>query len=379
MSISLKDIESEVNSSDPKPEVSRSLGLKRLLSIELNGIRLKDKERANFYEQFGTLLTAGLGVKPALELCRSQQKPKVKEVVDDLLHWLTSGEGLSSAMQKTEAFSSYEIFTVQIGEESGRLAQVLLSLKVHFEQKIARRRAIIGALSYPAVVVLTAFGAMAFMLSYLVPMFSDLFARAGKDLPQITKVVVAISEHLDAMGVNILILSLVFWLFNRLASTNSRYLLMRAKYIIRIPIIGRWIKNNLHLEFLQSMSLLLGSKVSIVRSLELCSIMSKSVYLKSLLEDIQSKIVDGITFSQAISQSHFFDENVVALIKVGEESNQLDSLIAGMANDKLKEIEHQGKVLNSILEPLLIVFLGGLVAIILVAMYLPMFQMGTSF
>ncbi len=139
-------------------------------------------------------MDAGVDIRTALELIRNEQeKNKIKKVFDQVIQQVVKGASLSEALQKSQQFSSYEYFSVQIGEETGKLIVVLKELATYYQKKIRQRRQIMGAITYPLVVLIVAFGAVTFMIAYVVPMFSDVFRRFGSDLPAVTRSVIVVS------------------------------------------------------------------------------------------------------------------------------------------------------------------------------------------
>ena len=162
--------------------------------IKLFNSGLSDKKKERFYSEMTILFTAGVDVKTALELIEEEQtKNSDKELFGKIREMVIEGRSISSAIEQTGKFSAYEYYSLQIGEESGKLSEVLKDLAGFFAGKIKQKRQIVNALSYPSVILLTAFGAIFFMMRFVVPMFADIFKRFKGDLPAITKLVIRIS------------------------------------------------------------------------------------------------------------------------------------------------------------------------------------------
>ena len=163
--------------------------------IRLFENQLNDKKKERFYSELNILFSAGVDIKTALELIEEEQLKKAdKELFGNIRELIVNGGSLSEAIRTTGKFSTYEYYSIKIGEESGRLPEVLEELAVFFSKKIRQKRLVLNALSYPSIVFLTAFGAIFFMMKFIVPMFADVFLRFGGDLPYITKLIIKISK-----------------------------------------------------------------------------------------------------------------------------------------------------------------------------------------
>jgi type IV pilus assembly protein PilC len=197
------DISKFKTSSRPVKKEKPGQGILDFLNkdISFSGSRLKDVQRESFYMELSILLEAGVDIKSAFELIATEQrKPSVQKLFHSIKDFVIAGGTLSEALRHTGAFSNYEYFSVQIGEETGKIITVLNDLAAFYKNKTRQRRQIIGALTYPAIVLLTSFGAIFFMLNFIVPMFSDIFKRFGGKLPYITQSIIHVSNFLKANG-----------------------------------------------------------------------------------------------------------------------------------------------------------------------------------
>lgn len=376
MAFSLNDIEGYKD----RPAARKTGRFQKWLNFELNSKSLSKKEKLQLYSQLALLLKAGLNLKSAMELCLDERKEnKLSTKLKTLIRGLEQGDTLSKAMTQVSGFSDFEAFSIKMGEESGNLSLVLEGLRNNYQDQISRNRAILGALSYPIVIACTAFGVLAFMFSYLVPMFKDLFSRMDRELPWLTQMVIEISSYTPTILFSSIVVVLSAFLINGFLAKQETYLLKRELILNKVPFIGKLVKENHKLQFLQSLHLMLEAKVPLIRALEISRLMLKSPLLKSIVKQVEFEIVNGARFSEAVRKSAYFETKISMLLKVGEETNQLASIVNRVSQDKLEEIAHRSKLMSSILEPLTIVFLGAIVALILISMYLPMFQMGNTF
>ncbi|MCF8284525.1 MAG: type II secretion system F family protein [Sphingobacteriales bacterium] len=358
------------------------VSLKILMSkdISIGRTSLNDQFRESFYLELQVLLNAGVDIRTTLELIASEQKKKFqKELVEKLKELIIGGKSLSSAMQNCKEFSAYEYYSVQIGEESGKLNQVLKELSLFYKSKIKQRRQLISALTYPSVILFTSFAAIFFMMNFIVPMFSDIFKRFGNDLPWITQQIVYLSESLrnNFWWLFLIIVGLSIFLYTQ--RDSDWYRKYSSNLILSIPIIGNLIHKINLARFSNSLSLLISSRIPILRAIQLVKQMMKFYPIEISLESIESDVMKGMSLNKAMSNFDVYPAKMISLVKVGEEVNQLEHFFSQISRQYTEEVEHQSAVISNLLEPIILLFLGGIVAIILIAMYLPLFQMSNVF
>jgi type IV pilus assembly protein PilC len=362
-------------------EKSSSFDIKKILEtdIKLFPVKFTDKNKESFYLELSTLLKAGLDIKSALELIEEEQeKPKHKEIIHKVKEDLVNGASLWEALQQSGYFTPYEYYSVQIGEETGKTNLVLDQLYQFYHVKLKQRRQFISALSYPVIILFTSIGAVSFMLLFIVPMFNDVFKRFGGDLPYITKVIINVSGAIKSniFWVVPLIGIIVYYIYK---NRNKEWMLkFSAKAVSKIPVIGKIIYAIQLARFCSSMSLLLGSKVPIIRSLGLIKQMITFYPIQITLQKMGDDIMNGKSLHSSMAEFNVYNRKMVSLIKVGEEVNKLDVFFEKLSSQFSNDVEHQTSLLNTFLEPAMIIFLGVVVGFILLAMYMPMFQMSTT-
>jgi type IV pilus assembly protein PilC len=348
--------------------------------IQLGGDKLPDRVKEGFYLELSTLLEAGVDIRTSLELIKNEQKKKkTKALFEEILQQVVNGTTLSEALKRKRHFTSYEYFSVQIGEETGKLLQVLKELSVFFQKKIKQRRQVTGALMYPAVVLVVAFSAAAFLLTYVVPMFSDVFKRFGNDLPPVTKAVITLSVFLKKYtGIFFLFLitliAAVFW-----QRKKSWYRHFSTAALLKMPVVGGIVQKIYLSRFANTMALLAGAKIPIVQAIQLTRQMITFYPIERSLSDIEERIIAGEALHKSLSTFSVYPPKMVSMIKVGEEVNQLELFFTRIATQYSNEVEYQANMLNKLLEPLIIVVLGLIVGVVLIAMYLPLFKLGQGF
>lgn len=348
--------------------------------IQLFGGRIGDKIKEQFYSQLFLLLSAGVDMKSALELfVQTRKRKREKLVFDAIREKVIGGSSLSDAMGTERIhFTEYERFGVMIGEESGKLNDVLREQSDYFSKKIKQRRQFVSVLTYPAVVFVVAIGAVFFMMRFIVPMFSDVFKRFGGDLPELTRMVLHVSDLFSDYGYLILSAILLGVVLTVTQSKKEWFRAFGSKIVLRIPVLNQLILKIYLTRFCQAMSLLLSSKTPLVKAIDLARNMVGFYPIERSLEVVREDILRGESLNKSLSKFAIYDPSFLALLRAAEEVNKVDVIFGKLAKQYSDEVEQQSGVFGALIEPVIIVFLGLLVAVILVAMYLPLFQLSTT-
>ena len=325
------------------------------------------------------MIAAGVDIKAALDLVEEEQKrEKHTAIIRNIKAQVVNGSSFSESLRDSGQFTPYEYYSIQIGEEIGQLSPVLQELATYFTQKLKQRRQFVSALSYPLLVLFTSLGAVGFMLYFIVPMFSDVFKRFGGELPYITQLIIDLSQGLGDYLLIILLIVGGITASLVMVSTKTWFMRISSRLLIRVPIFGS-VYAGIHLaRFCSSMTLLIGAQVPLLRAIQLVRQMISFYPIRSALVQVEQDIMAGKSLHQSLSQFSIFDSRLVALVKVGEEVNQLATFFGKLSTHYSEEVEHKTSLLSTFMEPLMIIFLGLVVGFILIAMYLPMFQLSTS-
>lgn len=349
--------------------------------ISFGGKELSDKKKEYLYLELSSLLLAGINLKTSLELVTAEQEKEndrklFKDIQDSVLN---NGIAFSKALEKSGKFSLYEVYSIQIGEETGKLSEVLQDLAKYYQGKIKQRRKIVSTLTYPFMVLLSSFGAVYFMLKVVVPMFADVLKRFGGQLPWITEMVISISKGMETyfLPVFLLFTALIIFLY-RVRKTET-YRKIVSGFLLRVPVAGNLIKKIYLGRFCNSMRLLISAHVPLLRAIALSRQMVGWYPIESSLQKVEDDILNGKSLHQSLQQFKVYPSKMIQLVRIGEESNKLDYFFAKIAEQYGEEVEYQTTSLSSMMEPLFIIVVGFLVGVIMIAMYLPMFQMGNTF
>jgi type IV pilus assembly protein PilC len=358
----------------------KSFDLDSLLKKEITFFSkpFSNKKKEAFYTELSVLLNAGINLKDALTLITEEFKSKKdKALFENLIKEIVNGSNFSSAISITKDFSEYEYYSLKIGEETGTLQKVTQELGLFFRRRNEQKRNIINALTYPIVVLTTALLAVIFMLKFIVPMFADIFKQNNVELPWLTKVIMSFSEGFQKYFSVFLLFIFLLFIFRKMIVKKEWYQKFSTKIILKIPFVGELVRKMFLAQFTQATALLTGAKVPILNSIQLTSNMIPFYPLKKGLLEVEKQILLGKSLSESLQSHSIFDSKMISLIKVADETNQNEFIFKRLTTQYNEEIQHKSKMLSTILEPLIIIVLGAIVAVILIAMYLPMFQLST--
>lgn len=346
--------------------------------ISFNGGKWNTKKKEQFFTELSVLFMSGIDLRQSLELLSEENKTKkessfFKAVYDDVVNGIPFYETL----QSSKKFSDYEIETLRVGEATGNLGLVSKDLGEFCKKKNDQRRQITSALTYPVIVILTAFLVVFFMMNYVVPLFKDIFEQNNVELPGITQMILSFSEFLQHNFYGILIVLLLFVVLHFLIRKYHWYKRFIALATLKIPLVGDFIKAIYILRFIQVMKLLANSKISITESLEMSSSLISFYPLKEAINNINKNVVRGAKLSESFREHSIFNTRIITLLKVAEETNQTEFIFEKLYEQYSKELDYKSKQFTNLLNPMLTILIGAIVGVVLIAMYLPMFKLSS--
>lgn len=372
MSIDLRNIEK----TSPKKE----LGLSKVLNKDIKWGRgeFSSKRKEDLYSELGILIGSGLDIKSSFMVLIEENHKKTKLFYQSVYDQLVKGISLSNALQSTEKISTYEYYTIRIGEETGNLVVVLKQLTLHFAESIKQKRQLINTFSYPTLVVSTAIVVVLFMMNFIVPMFEELFKRFHGELPALTRAVIFsskfISKYLWGMVLTLLIMGVSLFYVRK----TDLFRKITSSLILKVPGVSTVIRKMYLAKFCQTFSLLNSSRIPIITSIQLIQKIIGFYPFEVALMQIENDLVNGKLLHESFRPYDIFDGKLITLTKVGEEVNKLSDIYENLSRQYSEEVQHKVAILNTVLEPILIIFIGLFVAVILISMYLPMFQMSNT-
>jgi type IV pilus assembly protein PilC len=341
------------------------------------GTGIKTRDIVIFTRQFATMINSGLPLVQSLDILAEQTENQfLRKVIQDVLYDVESGHTLADAMGKhPKVFTELFVNMVAAGEAGGILDTILLRLATFLEKNDALLRKIKGAMVYPAVVFSVAGIAVVILLIFVIPTFQDMFASAGVELPLPTRVVIGMSAFLKGYwwavaGGTVLLVFMV----RQIYQTDGGRLSI-DRFLLKIPIFGDLQRKAAVARFTRTLGTLVSSGVSILEGLEITAKTAGNRVIHDAVMDSRTSIAGGETIAGPLKESGVFPPMVVQMINVGEQTGGLDEMLSKIADFYDEEVDAAVEALLSAMEPIMIVVLGVVVGGMIVAMYLPIFDM----
>ncbi len=330
-----------------------------------------------FTRLFATMINAGLPLVQSLDiLTRHTENERLREVIRTLLHDVESGNTLAGAMGRhPKVFPDLSVNMVAAGEAGGALDTILLRLADFLEKNNTLARKVRSALVYPAMIVAVTVPAVAILLVFVIPTFEDMFASAGVPLPRPTQLVISASALVKAYWWILLATVLCGAGLLKHASGTPRGRLAADRLLLGVPVLGTLLRKAAVSRFTRTLGTLVMSGVSILEGLEVTAKTSGNRVVHDAVMKARRSIAGGNTISEPLEESGVFPPMVVRMIHVGEQTGELDEMLAKIANLYDQEVDTAVESLLAALEPAMIVILGVVVGGMIVAMYLPVFDL----
>ena len=339
------------------------------------GIRTRDV--VILTRQFATMINAGLPLVQALDILAQQTENKaLAEVTRHVVYDVESGHTLADALRKhPKAFSDLYVNMVAAGEAGGILDTILLRLAQFLEKNDAIIRKVKGAMVYPAVIISVAVIAIAVLLIFVIPTFETMFASVNMELPLPTRIVIGASNLLQNYWWAIIgIIGLgTFGLFRWYKTPTGR--LQMDSLLLKMPVLGDLVRKSAVSRFTRTLGTLISSGVSILEGLEITARTAGNMVVHNAVMESRASIAGGETIAAPLQKSRVFPPMVISMIAVGEQTGGLDEMLSKIADFYDEEVDAAVSALLSLMEPIMIVVLGVVVGGMVVAMYLPIFDM----
>jgi type IV pilus assembly protein PilC len=342
------------------------------------GGKIKMRDIVIFTRQFSTMINAGLPLVQALDiLAKQSENPALKDVTHAVVFDVESGHTVADALGKhPKAFSELYVNMVAAGEAGGILDTILMRLATFMEKNDALIRKVKGAMIYPGVISSVAFIAISVLLIFVIPVFEKMFASVGLPLPLPTRVVIEMSKFLRGIGGLITVagvVAFVFFIKKYYATSDGK--LAIDKLMLKAPVLGDVLRKSAVSRFTRTLGTLIGSGVSILDGLEITAKTAGNRVISDAIMESRTSIAGGETISAPLQKSQVFPPMVISMIAVGEQTGGLDEMLSKIADFYDEEVDAAVSNLLSLMEPVMIVFLGVVVGGMVVAMYLPIFDM----
>ena len=350
------------------------------------GLSLFGKKKAKvedvlmFSKQFATMVKAGLPILQVLGMLRDQiESPAMKDVIEDIRKSLEGGVTLSKCFEKyPELFDNIYVNLIKAGEASGKLDVFLLKIVESLEKKENIKKKIKSALMYPSIMFTVAITVSVFMLIKVVPVFAKMYDGMGIELPAATATIMGMSDFLRGTGGQIMFLTLVifFIVFKYLTKKNEKIKYAWHKQVLKLPIFGDMILKSMLARISLIMGNLSAAGVNLLESLEIAKSVSTNVVVLESLENVKKGVFSGDTLTKLFLKDPLFPPTFGQLISVGEQTGQLDEMFGSVAKYYEAEFDTVVDNLSSLIEPIMIVFMGVMIGGLMIAMYSPIFNVG---
>ncbi|MEY2890118.1 MAG: hypothetical protein RJA98_26 [Pseudomonadota bacterium] len=330
-----------------------------------------------FSRQLYSLLKAGIPLTRALSGLQESAEPAMAAVIQGTRESLESGHELGTSLARQGGvFSNFYIAMVRVGELTGRLDEVFIRLFHHLSFEKLMREQVRSALRYPSFVVIVMLVAIAVVNVFVIPAFQKVFDGFGTQLPLMTRILVGFSKFTVTMWPYLAVAGVLAWLGVRawLATSEGRYLWDRSK--LRLPIAGKILRKATLARFARSFALALKSGVPVVQAMTVVASTVENSFVARAIEKMREGVERGDSVLRTAAASGIFTPVVLQMIAVGEEAGSLDDMLAEVAEFYQQDVEYELRTLSSQIEPILIVFLGGLVMVLALGVFLPIWDLG---
>ena len=339
--------------------------------------KVVEKDVILFSRQFSTMIDAGLPIVQCLDILLNQQDNKTfKKMLKDIKEAIESGSTLADALKKfPRQFDDLFVNMIAAGEAGGILDTILRRLSGYMEKAAKLKARVKGAMTYPLVTLVIAFIVLAVILVFVIPVFQQMFADFGKELPLPTQIVVAMSNFVKSKILYILGALVIFiFAFKRFYKTPKGRILV-DRFVLMLPVVGMLIRKVAVAKFTRTMGTMLASGVAILDALDITAKTSGNKTIEGALYNVRSSIAEGQTMAEPLSESGVFPVMVCQMISVGESTGALDAMLEKIADFYDEEVDQAVENLTSLIEPFMLVFLGVTIGGLVVAMYLPIFKL----
>lgn len=339
---------------------------------------VSERDKISFNYQLATLLKAGIPLIAALKLI-GEKNAVLKKIANALHLSVSDGYSLSDATkQHPKFFGKYECNLIAIGERTGQLDLVIEKLAQNQEHAHKLKRKVIKAINYPSLILLVTFFVIAGLMHYVVPEFEKTFKNFNSELPWLTLLVINTADIFNQHLLYLIALPILLILaFYTLLTKSKSLQISIEKTLLKTPFLKDIFGQAIAVHFSRCLEINLTSGVSLLAALENVSLIQKHEVTKEAIKRISTLIVDGVSLSQAVEQTNIFPQLVTQMIAIGEESGALEMVFSKLAEHYESEIDRLAEQMITFLEPALMLFVGAFTGLLMLALYLPMFQIGS--
>ena len=334
-----------------------------------------NKELNKFTRQLSTLINAGVPILESLEILQKQEKnPSLKKAVAGVIEDIGAGKSLFEALTNQKGFNKLYCSLVKAGEAAGILDTILTKLAEFMDKQDKIRKQIKKAMTYPGIVMFLGLGITWGLMVFIVPQFVGMLNENGQEIPWITQFVIDLSDFLSEYTLLLLpvIIVIVITFVNYIKTKNGK--IAYDRFMMKMPIIGPVvIKGNLT-SFTRTLATMLSAGVSILESLDICMDTLDNTQIQKDLKLVKEAVVKGKSITEPLGRIKYFPDLVNQMVKVGESTGSLDTMLVKVSEVFEEETSEQVAMMTTLIEPIILVVLGGIIGTVLIAMYLPIFM-----
>ena len=339
--------------------------------------KVKEKDIILFARQFSTMIDAGLPIIQCLEILFTQQGNKTfKGMIKEIKEQVESGATLAEALKRfPKHFDDLFVNMIAAGEAGGILDAILRRLAAYMEKAAKLKAQVKGAMTYPIVTLIIAIVVLGIILVFVIPVFEEMFADFGGELPLPTQIVVTASEIVKSKIIYIIVAIFILGFTLRKFYATEKGQDMADDLVLKIPVFGELLRKVAVAKFTRTMGTMLASGVAILEALDIVAKTAGNRTVERAIYDVRSGIAEGRTMADPLAESGVFPAMVCQMISVGESTGALDAMLEKIADFYDEEVDQAVDNLTSLIEPFMLVFLGVTIGGLVVAMYLPIFKM----
>ena len=359
---------------------SQRLAKQRVYEKQAKKKKIKLQELTIFTQQLAAMLEAGITLVSALEAIKDQvQNPVFRIILRNVRNEVAAGRTLSeSCAEYPNAFPKMFISMVQAGEASGSLAEILDKTSTYFEDTVRLIKQVKGAITYPAVVISIAVILVVIMLTFVIPVFADMFKDFDQELPGPTQLLIGISSFMKTNIIFLLVGAIAFFFFLKHIIKTPKGRRKKDQLLYKTPVIGELVRKVSLSRFARTYAILLRAGVPVLQTLEIVKSAAGNTYVEDACGKITREINQGGQLSDVLLQEQYFPPMIKHMAKAGEQTGNVDGMLQKVSDFYDSEVKTLVAALTSLMEPLLICFLGVVVGGIVIAMFLPIFDLSSA-
>jgi type IV pilus assembly protein PilC len=357
--------------------IKREDRLKLTLGGEGRSKRFKIRDFFSFNKEFAVLIRTGMPIVAALDAIIEKSEPsELNNILQQVRYDVSTGESLSDAFAKyPRIFSKLYISSLQAGEKSGNIPDALVKHVAYLKQMMALKRKLISASVYPLILVTASVGVLILLLIYVVPAFTKTYFESGTQLPAITMVLITFSNGVKDHFLYIaVLLALLVFGWTR-AARNENWRAIRDRWLLKLPYIGGLYVSYATALVLRTVAMVLTAGAPLIESVRIASGTLNNLFLRDKLLQVVRRITEGMGFSEALEEAESFPHLAIRMIAAGESGGELEQVLIDAADFYDDEVDAKLAIISSTIEPALMIIMGLLIGFIVLAMYMPIFQL----